>query len=147
MAYMNQEKKAIIAANLKKVVPSDWKYSLKVQDHSTIVMTVQSADVDFPQLYLDSYPMGKDQYGHPMSKATALSVNEYHYKGHFGDQEELLGKIIDALNSADNYDKSDIMTDYFDVGYYYINLRFGDWKKPFIYNAPSRVFKKSVEVI
>lgn len=146
MAYMNQEKKAVIAANLKKVVPSDWKYSLRVRDHSTIIMTVQSADVDFPQLYVDSFPTGKDQYGHPVEKPASLSINEYHYKGRYGDQEALLGKIIDALNSADNYDNSDSMTDYFDVGYY-ISLQFGDWKKPFVYNAPSRVFKKSVEVI
>lgn len=32
MAYMDQEKKAKIAAALKKVMPKDWKYSLSVAD-------------------------------------------------------------------------------------------------------------------
>ena len=145
MAWMNQEKKAIIAAALKKVVPSDWKYSLKVDNHSSIVMTVRSASVDFPQLLVDSFPNGKNQYGDVVTKPGNFEVNQYHYKGKWGEQEALIGQIIDALNSADNYDKSDIMTDYFDVGYY-IHLKFGEWNKPFEFVPGARVFKKQVEV-
>ena len=46
MAYMNQEKKAKIAAALKTVVPKGWKYSLAVRNHSSIVMNIKSAPVD-----------------------------------------------------------------------------------------------------
>jgi hypothetical protein len=46
MAYMNQEKKAVIAAALKAVMPADWKYGLTVQNGMTIVLTIKSAPVD-----------------------------------------------------------------------------------------------------
>ena len=46
MAYIDQTKKAKIAANLKKVVPAGWKYSLAVRNHSTIVLTISAAPVN-----------------------------------------------------------------------------------------------------
>jgi len=33
-----------------------------------------------------------------------------------------------------NHDNSDIMTDYFDVGWY-ISVRLGKWDKPYVVNA------------
>jgi hypothetical protein len=35
MAWMNQKRKAALAAGLKRVLPKGWKYSLAVRDHST----------------------------------------------------------------------------------------------------------------
>jgi hypothetical protein len=37
---------------------------------------------------------------------------------------------VRALN-CDNYDNSDSMTDYFDVGHY-VDLNIGKWDKPFV---------------
>ena len=59
MAYMNQEKKARIAAALKTVIPPTWKWSLGVRNHSTITLTIASAPVDLCgealRVYNDSY--------------------------------------------------------------------------------------------
>ena len=46
MAYMNQEKKKIIASALKEVMPKDWKYSLSVEHHSVIHLNIKSAPFD-----------------------------------------------------------------------------------------------------
>jgi hypothetical protein len=120
MAYVSQEKKAKIAAALKPVVPAGWKYSLAVDNHSTIVMTIASAPVDLPKILYG------ESKGH-------VGINHYHFERHFeGNPKmvEIFKKIVAALN-LDNHDRSDIMTDYFDVGHY-VTLQLGRWNKPFV---------------
>ena len=126
MAYMSQEHKAVIAKLLKEVIPKDWKYSLKVHHHSTLICTVYSAPVDV---------LGKVAE-HVQFNETYYNVNVYWYKDHIKDEalREQVGKIIDVLNH-DNHDNSDAMTDYFDVGHY-IDLTFGTWEKPFQNTSP-----------
>lgn len=112
MAYMNQEKKAKIAAELKKVVPLDWKYSLAVENHSSLRMTVRSAPIDLGGL-------------------NSLTINEFYPENAFeGELLEIIKRIIEALNTG-NHNNSDIQTDYFDVGHY-VHLQFGAWNKPFV---------------
>ena len=125
MAHMNQEKKVVISEALKAVVPADWKYSLSVKHHSEIVMTIKSAPIDLIQAF-----NGKD------SGRTYTGVNEYHFEKHMeeaGAEESLVEtfkKIISALNTG-NYDHSDVMSDFFCVGFY-TSLKIGTWDKPFI---------------
>jgi len=60
-----------------------------------------------------------------------IQVNPYWYNEHFtGDAREIINKVIDGLKSADYYDKSDAMIDYFDTAYY-MHLNIGDWDKPY----------------
>lgn len=120
MAYMNQEKKRKIAEELKRVMPKDWKYSLGVNNHSTITLTIQSAPVD-------------------LLARTNLETT-YHQLNHFyphhmfeGKTLETMQAIIRALN-IDNHDRSDTMTDYFDVGHY-VNIDIGRWNKPFVFTG------------
>ena len=48
MAYMNSEKKAIIASNLKPVLKKfGVKGSLSVDHHSSIVLTLKSGKIEF----------------------------------------------------------------------------------------------------
>ena len=130
MAYVDQAKKQKIAAELKKVVPQGWKYSLAVNHHSTIVMTIASAPFDLIGAFNES------EYFDPKT-ATDISVNPYHFRSHMHDQciADIFEKFFDALNT-DNFDKSDIMTDYFHVGHY-VTLNIGRWNKPFINTAKS----------
>jgi hypothetical protein len=119
MAYMNKEKKAAIAAEIKKIIPKDWKYSLRVHHHSTISMSILSAPTELiHNLY------GRDDIEY-------MDVNQYWAKEHMKEctEKAIILALIDALN-LDNHDRSDIMTDYFDVGHY-INLSIGRWDKPF----------------
>ena len=50
MAFMNQAKKRLIADALKKVVPPNSKYTIAVRHHTTIVMTIRAAPVNFVQM-------------------------------------------------------------------------------------------------
>lgn len=126
MAYVNQDKKAKIAAALKKVVPAGWKYSLAVRHHSTIVMTISAAPFDLIKAFKAS------DYFNPET-ATSIEVNPYHYRSHIADEcvADVIEAIMDALNT-DNHDRSDLQTDYFDVGHY-VDLHIGRWNKPFTY--------------
>jgi hypothetical protein len=129
MAYMNQEKKKVIAAKLKEFMPKSWKYSLAVRNHSTIVMTIKSAPINLVAEYVASTGMTSytDNDGNPYA-----SINTYHAEDKFlsADTQNLITKIIDTLNT-DNYDNSDVMTDYFNVGHY-TDLDLGKWNKGFI---------------
>ena len=119
MAYMNQEKKAKIAAALKKVVPVDWKYSLRVHHHSSIIMTIRSAPIDLmARLYPDF--IGDN-----------IDVNHYWAHDRLAEcpEKQIILQIIECLN-LDNWDRSDSQTDYFDVGHY-VTLQIGSWDKPF----------------
>lgn len=120
MAYMNQEKKAKIAAALKKVVPAGWKYSLSVRHHNTIAMTIKSA----PHNLIASL--------YPDTDRTEVSINTYWAERHLaeGKDKKTILTIIDCLN-MDNFDKSDPITDYFYVGHY-VSLNIGNWAKPFV---------------
>lgn len=121
MAYMNQEKKKEIAQLLKNIIPLDWKHSLSVRHHSTIVLTIRSAPLDLLTIATEG-----DE-----CKREYCTLNEYHLNKHFdGELLELFQKILKALNH-NNFDKSDIYTDYFHVGHY-VDVKIGGWEKPFI---------------
>jgi hypothetical protein len=128
MAYMNQEKKANIAAALKAVMPKDWKYSLAVRNHSTIVCTIKSAPLNLVDIY--TAEGCSDDVRKSCIDRMNVDVNPYHWEKHFeGDLLATFTKIFEALNLG-NWNRSDIITDYFDVGHY-VDLTFGKWDKPF----------------
>lgn len=128
MAYMNQEKKKIIKANLDKVLkPLGIKYSLRVDNHMSINCTIKSGSVDFignlRQRIGDKFKLH--------TESGYVQVNPYWYNEHFtGEPERIINQVIDALKSADYYDKSDAMIDYFDTAYY-MHLNIGAWDKPY----------------
>ena len=121
MAYMSQERKKRIAKLLKDVVkPYNLKYTLSVINKSTLKMTITSGDVDF---FGDSE--NKDAV-----KADYLLINPYWFRCHFhGESVEVIGKILSAMNDG-NHDRSDIMTDYFDVGWY-VEIVVGRHNEPY----------------
>jgi hypothetical protein len=135
MAYVNQEKKAVFAAALKKVVPAGWKYSLAVRNHSTIVMTISAAPVDLLGEVQAKY--NEESWKHsdnPRNVGDHHSVNPYWLETQFTESLPTFQAILAALNTG-NHDNSDVMTDYFDVGHY-VSIHIGNWDKPFKYLAP-----------
>lgn len=118
MAYVSKEKKAKIAAALKEVVPSDWKYSLAVQNHSSIVMTISAAPVDL----LNTIDEQQRSY---------IQLNTYYPENCYeGAVLQTIRAIIKALNT-DNFNNSDSQSDYFHVGHY-VDLNIGKYDRPFI---------------
>ena len=130
MAYMNQVKKQLIAAALKPVIPASWKWSLSVRSHMTICLTISSAPDDL--LAMVQRVGGERARPAPLTYAR---LNTHHPES-FADGEmlETFRQIVAALN-AGNHDRSDIMTDYFDVGHY-VDLQLGRWDRPFV--CPAR---------
>ena len=118
MAYVSKETKAELAPGIKKVLAKyGMKGTLAVNHHATLVCNLKSGPIDF----------GTD------------SVNTYHIDNHFtGVAKEFLLKLKDAM-MVGNHDRSDIMTDYFDVGWY-IRINVGKWDKP--YEMAMKKFKE-----
>ena len=137
MAYMNQERKAVIKANLDKALKGTGvKYSLRC-DSLSITCTIKSAPVDF--IANSNETCGADFYQTSRGFQTNTSgydqVNHYHYRDHYsGKAKELMAKIVTAIYSGDYYDRSDAQTDYFDTAYY-AHINVGKWNKPFVVTA------------
>ncbi len=139
MAYMNQERKAKIATALKPILSKfGVKGSLSVRNHSTIVLTLKSGKIDFIENFIktdaDSIvgrKMAQDQIDY-LRKNQSMDVNPYWFQEHFsGDAKSFLTEAFKALKSADWYDESDAMTDYFNIAYY-VDVNVGKWDKPYI---------------
>jgi hypothetical protein len=138
MAYMNQDKKRVIKTNLDAIFkPLGIKYSLRVRDNMAIDCTIKSAPIDLIGNF-NHVMMTSDAWramSDILKERDYVSVNPYWYQDHYtGESKELLGKVFEALRSADYYDRSDAMVDYFDTAYYY-GLSLGDYKTPFKYTG------------
>ncbi len=133
MAYMSQERKAQLAPAIKAVLK---KYELKgtiaVRHHSTLVVNIKSGKIDFignSNEVCARHPRYNDREFTP-SKGH-IDVNPYWYTEHFdGRALDCLKELLPAMNVG-NHDRSDIQTDYFDVGWY-VDVNIGSWDKPYI---------------
>lgn len=135
---MNQETKKVLKeavdANIKNAgFKGRVKYSFSVRNHSTIVCTIKSCDIDLiannaVQAKERAERMGQTPY--ITEDTTYVDTNPHHYQNSFtGEALEIMDAIYKGLQK-ENYDNSDIQTDYFDVGYY-VNVQIGRWNKPF----------------
>ena len=139
MAYMNQERKAKIAAAVKPILAKyGMKGSLSVRNHMAIVLTLTSGKLDFIGDLQDERQFGYVTHQLDKSKMREnyeLSVNPYWYHEHYSGQSlAFLSEVIPALKSADWYDESDAMIDYFNTAYYF-DINVGKWNKPYILAA------------
>lgn len=123
MAYMSQEKKAVIAAELKKVMPKGWKYSLGVRHHSTVVLKITSAPVDLLAGL-------QGEHAADIRARRYHQVNAYHLGTQFSGEVLKAFEAIRAALNTGNWDRSDLMSDYCDVGHY-VDIQIGRWDKPF----------------
>lgn len=122
MAHMTKEKKSKIAAALKAVMPKDWKYSLRVDNHTAIIMCIQSAPIDLFAIINSDRNFGANKHA---------QLNYQNIEKVFNDPvvTDIMVKARDALN-IDNFDNSDSMADFHHVGHY-IAMHLGKWDKPF----------------
>ena len=125
MAYVSQELKARLAPRIRAICKRHGiRASLSVRNHSSLVLTVRQGKIDF----VADYGISPQYREH--AKQFGIQVNPYHYKSHFnGRALRFLSEVIPAMNDG-NHDRSDIQTDYFDVGWY-IDVNIGRWNKPY----------------
>ena len=135
MAYMNQERKAKITKALKPILAKyKVKGSLSVRNHMTIVLTLKSGSIDF--IGNSNRVCGNDFYqvqrGFKPTTSGYDQVNPYWFQDHYdGDAKAFLTEAMNALKSADWYDESDAMTDYFNIAYY-VDVNIGKWNSPYV---------------
>jgi hypothetical protein len=121
MAYVTKEVVAKCRAGAAAIRKQyGIKMTFSVNNGSTLMCTIQSGRIDF--------------FGSLSEKAASYSdgkycqVNTYHIDSSFtGEAAECL-KAINDLMHVDHWDKSDIMTDYFNCAYY-VNIHVGRWDK------------------
>tara|TARA_R110000851_G_scaffold288887_1_gene442989 strand:+ start:5600 stop:5953 length:354 start_codon:yes stop_codon:yes gene_type:complete len=116
MAYMTQEMKKELSPAIKAVLKkNNLKGSVSVRHHSTLVVTISSGAFDFENQLDDG------QYWNRDSKVPNAA-----YKA-------IVSELKEVMNVG-NHDNSDIMTDYFDVGFY-TDVQVGKWNKPYVYTG------------
>ena len=122
MAYVSQELKAKLSPMIKSICKNyGVKASLAVSNHSTLVLNIKSGSIDFFKSY--NRDLDKPENGN-------IQVNPYWYNDDFdGAAKEFLSEVITAMNEG-NFDKSDLQTDYFHVGWY-VNVNISQWDKPY----------------
>ena len=132
MAYVSKELKAQLAPEIKRICK---KYNIKatiaVNHHSTLVLNISQGPIDFFENYNRVAGARISQLHHFAPQSGHMQVNPYWYHEHFdGTALAFLKEVVPAMN-AGNWDKSDIQTDYFNVGRY-ICINVGKWDKPYI---------------
>jgi hypothetical protein len=125
MAYVSQEMKSARAPQIKALLKQyGLKGTLSVRDHMELVLTVSEGKIDFIENFNET-----NTRGHVIKDS--IDVNPYFLDEQFsGDAKEFLTKAFDALRGEDYFNKSDVMTDYFNVSHYF-DIRIGKWNKPY----------------
>ena len=132
MAYVSQKDKAELAPAIKKVLNKyGMKGSISIRHHSTLVVTLQSGEIDFGE-----YTHG-DGY---------IQVNTYHIDSHYrGKAKAFLTELLAAMKGPDYFNNDDAMTDYFHRSHY-TDINVGRWNKPyFLQNTAKKAPKKPVQ--
>ena len=135
MAFMNQEKKKLLAPAIKKVLK---KYNLKgsigVRHYSGLVVNIREGSIDF----INNWKPNNVKAEEGKKIQNYIQVNEFWIDENYsGIAKECLKELNSAMNGCkeiQNHNNSDIQTDYFDIGWYtYINI--GQWDKPYKLNG------------
>ncbi len=129
MAYVSQELKAKLAPTIKAVCKKyGVKATLAVRNHMTLCLNIKSGNIDFIGTF---NKVAGARHPDRFNPATgSVDVNTYWYQEHFdGKALKFLNEVITAMNNG-NHDRSDIQSDYFDVGWY-IDVNIGQWNKPY----------------
>lgn len=141
MAYVDPEKKAKIAAALMAVVPPDWKYSLAVRDHRTLVMTISEAPVDFFAKQRRAAGKHSAAYAARAEDATRaghMPVYLPDWANFFEGLDPKVGDTLEKIRAAlniDNPDEPDTVTNDSKVGHY-VQFEIGRWDKAFVFTSP-----------
>ena len=120
MAYMSSEKKAKLAPAIKQICAKHGvKASLSVRNHTTLVLTISEGKIDF---FKDAHESAKE--------SGSMEVSVYWISERYtGTALAFLTEAHQAMMDG-NHDRSDLMTDYYEVGWY-AAINVGKWDKPY----------------
>ena len=127
MAYVSQALKATLSPAIKAVFKKyGMKASISVRNHSTLVVNVKSGEIDFIANYNDCA-----RYHKRREVSGDIQVNTYWLDTAFCGRALVCLEELKAAMTVGNWDKSDIQSDYFNVGWY-IDINIGQWDKPYV---------------
>ena len=139
MAYMSQEMKKELAPGIKAVLNKyGVKGTLRVNHHSVLILNIKSGELDFIGVENADRKIHCELDGRDFSE-----VNHYQTHGHKreGSDEKInkfFSEISDAMNgkgtNTENFDKSDLQSDYFNVGWY-VRVSIGDYDRAYQYTG------------
>jgi len=136
MAYMSQENKKSLAPEIKAICKKyNVKATLAMRHMSTLILNIKSGEIDFLGPYNENLKRDCELRGVEYTPATHIDLLPWWAERAYGP-----GKIVDftkevwAAMHKGNHDNSDVMTDYFDVGWY-VDISVGQWDKPYILEA------------
>ncbi len=138
MAYMDQERKATLAPAIKAALAKyGFKGTVAVRHHSTLVINIREGTLDVIENYIalqEERNRGRPEIG--IKPSGSLQVNPYWYSEHFsGEVLAFFEELFQAANVG-NHNRSDLMGDYHDVGWYvYVNV--GSWRQPYVLGSAS----------
>lgn len=129
MAYVSAEKSKAVRMALKAKFPG-WKFSVR-KSHGSMYVTVLAAPLDLKADRVIPYHERDNAWiGQELEKGN-VSVNNYRIDSQWQGESLAALQAINAICNDGNWDKSDIQSDYFNVGWY-VNIEFGNWDKPFV---------------
>ena len=135
MAYMNQERKAKLAPNIKAVLKKyGMKGTISVRSNMVLVVTVKSGKLDILQNWFDTATKDSptNRYGDVIEKPKNIQVNEFYIEQDYtGEVKDFLLELLQAMKGDEWYDRSDIQSDFFDVSWY-LDINVGNWDKPYV---------------
>jgi len=135
MAYMNQEKKKALAPAIKAVLKKHgYKGSIAVNNHSTLVVNIKEGTADFIGMAnARNREIAERRNQTYYANDGYVQVNPY-YPDMYGEAEQFIEELVQAMKGTMWYDNSDAMIDYFDTAYY-IDINVGQWNKPYVCTA------------
>lgn len=123
MAYISKEEKDAKAVELRALAKEYGIKATVARRHSyTIVLNIQGGKIDFYGALKEVDSNYSKDY---------IQVNPYWVDDQFKDgiAKEFLTKALEIMNRG-NYNNSDLMSDYHDVGFY-VDINIGQWNKPY----------------
>jgi hypothetical protein len=118
MPYITTERVAEIRAELKKEFP-DFKFSIVREHHSSIIISILEAPLDFGAA-ID----GEKKYD---------QVNVYHIASFYEDQPEVRDALLKIYSIANRGNYTVVEdSDYGSIPSFYCDINIGKWDKPFI---------------
>lgn len=128
MAYISKEKAAAIRAEIKKRFP-EWKFSIRVDNHSQLCVNIMAGPANFNEILGDrGYAQLNPYLKYEEDVAHCYSDDQFKFEPYAAFFNEIISIM---KRGGDWYDNSDAMTDYFDTAYY-LSLGIGNWDKPYI---------------
>lgn len=136
MAYVSKELKEHVAPKLRALAKSyGLTATVAVHHHSTLVLNVSKGRINFIKdnadtLYGKNYHAFDNERDYEHNRNRTYMQVSHHWTDLFtGDAREFLEKAFTIMLEG-NWDRSDIMTDYWDVGWY-VDINIGKWDKPY----------------